>query len=76
VKKAPFAVGTGMPDRERFCMCEVPTRSALPPCQGLADATPSDQISAVVTGAELLRGDGDTVGAPKKNPPVGPMKRG
>jgi hypothetical protein len=37
-QKPRFAVGTGMPQRERFRMCEVPKGRVLLPHHGLADA--------------------------------------
>jgi hypothetical protein len=46
-----FSVGTGMPQRERFRMCEVPRGCALLPHHGLADAITPDQVLAVVNAA-------------------------
>jgi hypothetical protein len=43
-----FSVGTGMPHRERFRICEVPQRRALLPHRGLVDAITPDQISSQV----------------------------
>jgi hypothetical protein len=57
-----LAVGTGMPNRERFRMCEVPRGCALLPQDGLADAITPDQVSAVLNAAAFSRNDGSTVG--------------
>jgi hypothetical protein len=61
-KKPKFAGGTGMPQTERFRMCEVPRRSALLPHHGLSDAVTPVQVFVAVNAAGLLRGDGITRG--------------
>ena len=53
-----FAVGTDMPQRERFRICEVPQKTRTSSHRGLADAISPDQISANVDAAELLRSNG------------------
>jgi hypothetical protein len=54
-------VGTGMPKRERFRICEVPYKTLLLPHHGLAGAiTP-----AVANVARLARSDGSTMGLPR-----------
>jgi hypothetical protein len=50
-----LAVGTGMPNRERFRMCEVPKGCALLPQDGLADAITPNQVFTVVNAAGFLR---------------------
>src|ERR1700733_3656819 len=56
---SPTCVGTGMPQRERFRICEVPERRLLLPRHGLAHAIPSDQV---FNAAGLLRSNGGTRG--------------
>jgi hypothetical protein len=55
MKQPHPAVGTGMPNMERFRMCEVPKRCALLPQDGLADAITPNQVFTVVDAAEFLR---------------------
>jgi hypothetical protein len=55
MKQPHPAVGTGMPNMERFRMCEVPKRCALLPQDGLADAITPNQVFTVVNAAEFLR---------------------
>jgi hypothetical protein len=57
-KSPAWKGGTGMPQRERFRICEVPRRSALLPHHGLTDAVTPVQVFVAVNAARLLRGDG------------------
>src|SRR6266566_4673493 len=60
--KAPLRVGTGMPRRERFRICEVPHSAALLSHRGLAHAITPHQTLVTINAAQLLRGDGSGTG--------------
>jgi hypothetical protein len=62
-QKPRFTVGTGMPQRERFRICEVPQKPAdFLHIMVLLMPSPPDQTFVVVIAAQLLRGDGGTMG--------------
>jgi len=74
MEKPQFAVGTGMPQRERFRMCEVPQRTGyffhppLPPHHGLSMPIALDQVFAALDAARFLRSTGAAMGTARKYP--------
>jgi hypothetical protein len=62
MKKAPLLGGTGMPDRERSRICEVPS---VLPHHGLADAITPHQAFNTAFAAKLLRSRGSAAGTAK-----------
>jgi hypothetical protein len=58
-------VGTGMPKRERFRICEVPQKTLLLPHHRLAGAITPDQILTVTNVARMASSDGSTMELPR-----------